>query len=179
MKRIVVILVALILLSGCNCDENRNGISINASENIHFINEKCIVESKGVVENHLTLAARSIKHKDTVILYQGIGNYLKNEKFYSTKIGDTLFFNYIKKDRFFRSVNVIELNNDNKIEKIQADLITINNKLDSLKLESLLAYNHFLVLDTASNEKSTRNYLQLRNEINDLKMKLWQRKDIK
>lgn len=83
---------------------------------IHYINLNCVVIQGGlnsrtiktgktatVIENYHFLLIKSLQDTTLYCEYEGLNHRtMKREKYYSYKIGDTLHFDFIKKDKFFK-----------------------------------------------------------------------------
>lgn len=116
MKKIIIIIIAAAFLIGC-------GEIVGSAEDSekNYRNEKFVIvntnESPGLTDDKFRSPVlvkkwliRSVS--DTTMFaelssYNGINNgwSITNEMWYNHKIGDTLFFKWLRKDRFFKIQN--------------------------------------------------------------------------
>ena len=123
----------LILIALSSCDQ---GNLAHYDTSRYFVHEKFVIEDKGTKSYTHFFMLRSVSHPDSVCQYNGLGNHVINEdKFYNAKLGDTLYFDYINKDRFFfsqRHNKKEDINTDKILDLIDDNIQRLQQLRDSL-----------------------------------------------
>ena len=98
---IAIMIVVITIFASCNG-------KVKPDSNIHYINMDCIIVEKiSSVESgrHTSKAFLIRSVKDTTLYSEYVDLYrytMPDSVYYSNEVGDTLHFDYIRKNRFFK-----------------------------------------------------------------------------
>jgi hypothetical protein len=113
-KRHFLLVVMLMQLSSCIIEQNRNQEQgLMYSDQHRYYNLKCVLKEKGQSKDGYYFLIQTVDYpflnaELNSYNWDGLSAYRHDNKgnilFYSKKVGDTLYFDYIKKDRFWKKM---------------------------------------------------------------------------
>ena len=102
MKKIIALIGLVTIITSCKSE-------FKPDPNIHYINMDCVIVEKipvvGSTGKYTSKAFLIRGVKDTTLYqeYIGLRQYIMTDSmYYNHKVGDTLHFDYIRKNRFFK-----------------------------------------------------------------------------
>jgi len=139
MKKLGILVVLMVLMYSC---------CVAPDDGIHFVDEKFVLiekEEKEMVVNGDTKNVRFWKIQRVITINDSIFvadiddsgcncGIITDEVWYNREVGDVLYFEYIRKDRFYKVKNLAEV--ERKILEKERNIMSLEREIESLK-ESL------------------------------------------